>query len=344
MNMELFVLGTGGMMPLPGRHLTSVLLRREGELFLFDCGEATQVSLRALNLRWKKITAIFISHTHADHITGLPGILMLSAQVERDKPLYIIGPPRVREYVEKTRDILEMYINFKIVIHEIPNPQRPQQVFVGDGYSVRSFPLDHTRVCVGYSLQEQPRPGIFSPEQAVRLGVPRGPLWSVLQKGEDITLPGGSVVRSADVVGAPRPGRKFAYVTDTSFAENIVAEVGSSDLLICEGMFEKSLKQTSYRKKHLTAEEAGILARRAGGVSRMGLIHFSPRYSNRELKKLEQEAPDPFPGRLRDPRPPADFHSLPRLIPPDSAPIAVDRPPPRIRRLFLDFSIAIEAM
>ena len=296
MTMELFVLGTGGMMPLPGRHLTSVLLRREGELFLFDCGEATQISLRALNLRWKKITAIFISHTHADHITGLPGILMLSSQVERDKPLYIIGPPRVREYIEKTRDILEMYINFEIVVLEIPDPHRPQQVFVGDGYSVRAFPLDHTRVCVGYTLQEQPRPGVFFPEYAIKAGVPRGPLWSTLQHGENVTLPDGSLVESASVMGPPRPGRKFAYVTDTSLAGNIAGEVAGANLFICEGMFEKSLKQASYRKKHMTAEEAGILARRAGGIARMGLIHYSPRYSNRDLKKLEGEAQAEFPA------------------------------------------------
>ena len=97
--MESFILGTGGMMPLPQRFLTSMLLRREGELFLFDCGEATQISLRQLNLKWKKISVILISHTHADHITGLPGLLMLNAQVERTEPLIIIGPPRVREYV-----------------------------------------------------------------------------------------------------------------------------------------------------------------------------------------------------------------------------------------------------
>lgn len=94
MNLEAFILGCGGMVPLPHRHLTSVLLRREGELFLFDAGEGTQVSLRRLSLRWKKISAIFISHTHADHITGLPGLLMLSSQVARSEPLYIIGPPR----------------------------------------------------------------------------------------------------------------------------------------------------------------------------------------------------------------------------------------------------------
>ena len=95
--MEIFILGTGGMMPLPGRSLTSVLLRRGGELFLFDCGEGTQVSLRRLNLKWKKISVIFISHTHADHVTGLPGILMLTSQVDRDEPLYIFGPPRIAE-------------------------------------------------------------------------------------------------------------------------------------------------------------------------------------------------------------------------------------------------------
>ena len=99
MNLEAFVLGCGGMMPLPYRHLTSVLLRRDGDLFLFDCGEGTQVSLKRLNLKWKKIDAIFISHTHADHVTGLPGILMLNSQVDRKEPLYIYGPPKIAEYV-----------------------------------------------------------------------------------------------------------------------------------------------------------------------------------------------------------------------------------------------------
>ena len=122
MNLEAFILGCGGMMPLPYRHLTSVLLRREGDLFLFDAGEGTQVSLRRLNLRWKKINTIFISHTHADHVTGLPGILMLSAQVDRDEPLYIIGPPKIKEYVETSRQVLDMYINYEIIIQEITEP------------------------------------------------------------------------------------------------------------------------------------------------------------------------------------------------------------------------------
>ena len=294
--MEVFVLGTGGMMPLPGRHLTSVLLRREGELFLFDCGEGTQVSLRALNLRWKRITAIFISHTHADHVTGLPGMLMLSSQVDREEPLYIIGPPRTREYVEMSRNVLEMYINFEIIVHEIEDPRQAGEVFGGDGFTIRSFPLYHTRDCVGYSLTEDERPGVFHPEHAMELGVPRGPLWSQLQQGNAVTLEDGSVVESQQVMGAPRPGRKFSYVTDSLRHRSIEQEITGSDLLICEGMFEKSLQDASHEKRHMTAHDAGVLARRAGGVKQMGLIHYSPRYTKKDLKRLEQEAKEEFPN------------------------------------------------
>jgi len=149
--LEIFILGTGGMMPLPGRSLTSVLLRRGGELFLFDCGEGTQVSLRRLNLKWKKISVIFISHTHADHVTGLPGILMLTSQVDRDDPLYIFGPPRIAEYVAESRRILDMYINYQIVVKEI---LEPGIIYQGSGYQVRAFPLTHSKPCVGYTLEE----------------------------------------------------------------------------------------------------------------------------------------------------------------------------------------------
>ncbi len=294
--MEVFVLGTGGMMPLPGRHLTSALLRREGEMFLFDCGEGTQVSLRALNLRWKKISAIFITHTHADHVTGLPGILMLSSQVDRDDPLYIIGPPRIREYVEMSRKVLEMYINFEIIVQEIENPREAGTVFSGDGFTVRSFPLYHTRDCVGYSLTEDDRPGVFHPEKAMELGVPRGPLWSQLQHGSEVALPNGTVVTPEAVMGEPRGGRKFSWVTDTLRHRNIEKEVAGSDLLICEGMFEKELQETSHEKKHMTAHDAGVLARRAGGVKQMGLIHYSPRYTKKDLKRLEEEAREEFPA------------------------------------------------
>ena len=279
-------------MPLPSRHLTSVLLRKDGDLFLFDCGEGTQVSLRRLNLRWKKISAIFISHTHADHVTGLPGILMLSSQVDRNEPLYICGPPKIREYVEMNRRVLDMYINYEIRIIEFTEGRT---VYEGKDFKVRSFPLEHTKPCFGYTLEEEMRPGVFFPEKARKLMVPVGPLWSKLQQGEAVNNENGETVDPSQVVGPLRHGRKFSYVTDTVYRPDIASNVSGSDLLICEGMFASDLEESAREKKHLTAEQAARIARDAGGVKKLGLIHYSPRYGSRELKRLKDEARVVFP-------------------------------------------------
>ena len=291
MNLEAFILGCGGMMPLPNRHLTSVLLRREGELFLFDCGEGTQVSLRRLNLRWKKISVIFISHTHADHVTGIPGLLMLSSQVDRDDPLYIIGPPRIAEYIETSRKVLDMYINYDIVVREV---DEPGVVYEGEGFHVRAFSLRHTKPCFGYSLVEDARPGEFHPERAEALGVRRGPLWAALQSGENVKAEDGREVRPEQVLGATRTGRKFSFVTDTLAFPEIADEVAGSDLFVCEGMFERALAEGAIEKKHMTAEQAAGIAL-AAKVRKLALIHYSPRYTEYELKQLIKEAEAVFP-------------------------------------------------
>lgn len=280
-------------MPLPYRHLTSVLLRREGELFLFDAGEATQISIRRLNLRWKKITAIFISHMHADHVTGLPGILMLNSQVDRQEPLYIFGPPRIAEYIDQTRRSLDMYINYEIIVREFTEPAI---LWKDPEFTIRSFGLRHTKTCYGYSLEENMRPGAFFPEKALALGVPCGPLWSVLQGGGDVQLPDSRIVHPGDVLGSPRSGRKFSYVTDSLYFPEISREVADSDLLICEGMFEDALLSSAVEKRHMTARQAATIARDAGGVKLLGLIHYSPRYADKELRQLLREAQEVFPG------------------------------------------------
>lgn len=295
MNLEAFILGCGGMMPLPHRHLTSVLLRREGDLFLFDAGEGTQVSLRRLNLRWKKINAIFVSHTHADHVTGLPGLLMLSSQVDRDEPLYIYGPPRIAEYVESSRRVLDMYINYDIVVKEV---QAPAVCYEGEGFRVRAFQLRHTKNCYGYTLEEDERPGEFHPDKALALGVPRGPLWSRLQAGEAVASSSGATVQPSDVLGSKRSGRKFSYVTDSLYFPEIAQEVAGSDLLVCEGMFEKELLPSAVEKKHMAAFQAATIARDAGGVRKLALIHYSPRYTDRELQVLLDEARAIFPDTV----------------------------------------------
>ena len=284
--MEAFILGCGGMMPLPYRHLTAVLLRREGDLFLFDCGEGTQVSLRRLNLKWKKIDAIFISHTHADHVTGLPGILMLNAQVDRTEPLYIYGPPKIKEYVETSRKVLDMYINYPIVVKEI---EAPCVVHSGKDFYIRAFPLDHTKICVGYTLEELDRPGEFNPDKARELGVPVGPLWAQLQQGFEVQATDGSIVKPEQVLGEKRSGRKFSFVTDALYKKTIAEEVRGSDVRVCEGLFENELIDQAKEKKHMTAAQAATIARDAD-VRRMCMIHYSPRYTDRELDKLLQEA------------------------------------------------------
>ena len=291
MNLEAFVLGCGGMMPLPYRHLTSVLLRREGDLFLFDGGEGTQVSLRRLNLKWKKFNAIFVSHTHADHVTGLPGILMLSSQVDRTEPLYIIGPPKIAEYIETSRKVLDMYINYPIVVKEITEPG---VVYSGEDFYVRAFPLKHTKTCVGYTLEELERPGEFNPEKAKELGVPCGPLWSKLQHGESVMTDDGKLVRPEEVMGKNRSGRKVSYVTDTMYLPSIADEVRGSDLLFCEGMFTEEYADQAAEKKHMTAKQAARIAKDAN-VGKMALIHYSPRYSDYELNGILSEAKEIFP-------------------------------------------------
>ena len=281
------------MMPLPGRFLTSVLVRRDGDLFLFDSGEGTQVSMKMLNLRWKKISAIFISHMHADHVTGLPGILMLSSQVDRTDPLYVIGPQKLGDYIESSRRILDMYINYEIRFI----PAETGVVYSGDGFSVQAFPLIHTKPCFGYALVEEKRKGEFYPDKAMELGIPKGKLWGQLQNGMSVTLDDGRTIESSMVMGTAREGRKISYVTDTMYFPQIADYVHDSDILFCEGMFEKALRDTAREKKHMTSYEAGLIARDSGSL-KLCLQHYSPRYSDRELRILERDAKEVFPDTV----------------------------------------------
>ncbi|MGN0905936.1 MAG: ribonuclease Z [Bullifex sp.] len=293
MSFEVFSLGTSGMMPLPGRFLTSALVRREGELFLFDCGEGTQVSLKMLNLRWKQISSVFISHMHADHVTGLPGLLMLSSQVDRTEPLYIYGPARLADYIESSRRILDMYINYEIRFTAV----EPGIIAETDEYHINCFPLKHTKQCFGYSIVEKDRPGEFSVERALEHKVPKGPLWGKLQRGEDVLNSEGETVHPSDVLGERRSGRKFSFVTDTMYFPEIADYVYGSDVLFCEAMFADDLAEDAKEKKHMTSKQAAMCAR-DGEVGLLCLQHYSPRYSDRELKALGEEARSIFPSSV----------------------------------------------
>lgn len=280
-------------MPLPGRFLTSALVRRDGELFLFDCGEGTQVSLKMLNLKWKKINSIFISHMHADHVTGLPGLLMLSSQVERDEPLCIYGPKKLYDYIDSSRKILDMYINYEIRFIEVSDGP----ILETDEYTINAYQLKHTKPCFGYSLVEKPRPGVFSVEKAKELKVEMGPKWGKLQKGESVLNSDGELIRSDQVLGKERSGRKFSYVTDTRYFPEIADFVHDSDLALIEGMFCSDLAEDAESKMHMTSIQAATIARE-GNVKTLALQHYSPRYSDWELKELVKEAKEVFENTI----------------------------------------------
>jgi ribonuclease Z len=220
---------------------------------------------------------------------------MLSSQVDRDDPLYIYGPPRIAEYIETSRRVLDMYINYEIVVKEI---SAPAVVHQGEGFRIRAFALRHTKPCLGYTLEEEGRPGIFFPEKALAAGVPRGPLWARLQAGENVQTPSGEVIHPRDVLGPPRSGRKFSFVTDTLSFPGVAAEVAGSDLFVCEGRFETDLEESARAKKHMTAAQAAGIAAAAGGIRKLALIHYSPRYNEQNLKGLLAEAQRIFPDTV----------------------------------------------
>ena len=185
-----------------------------------------------------------------------------------------------------------MYINYPIVVKEIT---APCVVHEGDGFYIRAFPLDHTKTCVGYTLEELDRPGEFNPAKANELKVPVGPLWGKLQKGESVQNTEGKVITPDMVMGEKRSGRKFSFVTDTLYKSSIAKEVMGSDLLICESMFEDELLDQAKEKKHMTASQAATIARDSNS-KRMCMIHYSPRYTDKELEKLLSQAQKIYPN------------------------------------------------
>ncbi len=267
--LDVCLLGCGGMMPLPYRYLTSLLMRYNGSSLLIDCGEGTQMALRESGWSMKPIDVIAFTHFHGDHISGLPGLLLSMGNAERTEPLTLIGPKGLARVVGALR-VIAPELPFEIKMIEIDGPE---QVFSLNGYTLKAFKVNHNVLCYGYTL-ELSRAGRFDALRAREQDIPM-PYWSRLQKGEVIT--DGEVTYTPDMVlGPPRKGLKVTYTTDTRPVESIVQNAFGSDLLICEGMYgepEKQSKAVEY--KHMTFQEAAFVAKRAQ-VSQMWLTHYSP--------------------------------------------------------------------
>ena len=267
--LDVCLLGTAGMMPLPHRWLTAALMRYNGSNLLIDCGEGTQIALKEKGWSPKPVDVICFTHYHADHISGLPGILLTMGNAERTEPLTMIGPKGLERVVNALR-VIAPELPFEIKFIELTEPEETIEL---KGYTIYAFRVNHNVTCYGYTL-EIPRAGRFSVEHALERQIPQK-YWSRLQKGEIIEEEDKTYLPEM-VLGPPRKGIKLTYCTDTRPTESIAKNAKDSDLFICEGMYaekEKLAKAKQY--KHMTFYEAAHLAKDAG-VKEMWLTHFSP--------------------------------------------------------------------
>ena len=267
--LDVCLLGTGGMMPLPGRRLTALMTRYNGSSLLIDCGEGTQVAIKEKGWTFKPIDAICFTHYHADHISGLPGLLLTMGNTDRREPLTMIGPKGLERVVNSLRVICPE-LPFPIVFHEVTVPE---EVIEMNGYKITAFRVQHNITCYGYSL-EISRKGKFDVERAKAQGIPIK-CWNPLQKGETVTLDGKTYTPDM-VLGPARKGLKVTYCTDTRPIPSISEHAKGSDLFICEGMYGEPEKQAKAKEfKHMTFYEAAKLAKDAEAAE-MWLTHFSP--------------------------------------------------------------------
>ncbi|WP_421622528.1 ribonuclease Z [Borrelia sp. MN22-0132] len=297
MNFNINILGTGGTRPLHNRYLTSVLIEYHGESFLFDCGEATQMSLRKQKISWQKIKMICITHLHADHITGLLGIVMLMAQSgnTRKEPLTIIGPIGIKKYLETNIELLRVHKNYDIIYKEIIINKTESILYEDKKKRIEYIKLKHSIDCIGYLFIEKNKPGKFDTQKAESLNIPKGPIRKKLQEGYEVILNGKKILPS-DILGEPQKGLKFAYITDTAYFEKLSTHIKNFNLVIIESTFKNELKEEAKKKLHLTAKLAAKITKEAK-VNQTGLIHFSERYTlNKDLCELLDEAKQEYPN------------------------------------------------
>ena len=273
--LDVCLLGCGGMMPLPYRWLTSLMMRYNGSSILIDCGEGTQIAIKEKGWSFKPIDVICFTHFHGDHISGLPGLLLTMGNADRKEPLTLIGPKGLAKVVNCLR-VIAPELPFPIKCIEI---EGPSQTFEMDGYRLKAFKVNHNVLCYGYTI-EIDRAGKFDAKRAIESGIPQK-MWSVLQKGETVSV--DEKIYTPDMVlGPPRKGIKLTYTTDTRPTDSIRENAKDSDLFICEGMYgEKDKQAKAIEYKHMTFYEAASLAKECD-VKEMWLTHYSPSLTRAE--------------------------------------------------------------
>ena len=296
--LDICLLGTGGMMPLPYRWLTSMMARYNGTGILIDCGEGTQIALKEKGWSPKPIDIICFTHYHADHISGLPGMLLTMGNAERTEPLLLVGPKGLTKVVNSLR-VIAPELPFAINCLELTEAE---QTVAFDGFRIEAYKVNHNVLCYGYNIIVE-RIGRFDVNRALQLNIPKN-YWNRLQKGEIIETEDGTFTPEM-VLGEPRKGLKVTYCTDTRPTESIVRAAAGADLFICEGMYGEPEKQQKAKEyKHMTFYEAAELAKKAA-VKELWLTHYSPSLTRpeeymRDVRKIFPAAVAAKDGRSAD--------------------------------------------
>lgn len=280
--MKVIFLGTSASMPTSERNLSSVAIKRKGEIILFDCAEGTQRQMVRGRIGFRHPTRILLSHLHGDHVLGLPGLLQTMSLLGRERGLDVYGPVGTVDYIRAFTETLGGPV-FPLRVHEII---KGGVIVESLEYMIEAVPSDHEEHSWALALVEVPRPGRFHPEKAEELGVPEGPLWGRLQRGEDVELEDGRLIKHSLIVGPPRRGRKIVYSGDTRPSDSIVELARDADILIHEATFDDSLEDRAQRDGHSTASQAAAVAAEAR-VDKLFLTHLSSRYPDPDLL-LEQ--------------------------------------------------------
>jgi ribonuclease Z len=283
MSLTITFLGTSGSVPTSKRALPAIAIQRKDELILFDCGEGLQRQMIQAKIGFHKKTKVFITHMHGDHVLGLPGLLQTMSLLERESKLDIFGPVGIKAFIEAIKQTVQFVLTFPINVYEI---EKDDTVCREKEYEISAMWAEHVAPSLAYALVEKPRPGRFFPEKAKRLGVEEGPLWAKLQHGMSIRLPSGQLVKSEEVTGPLRLGRKIVYTGDTKSTENLVKFAENADLLIHDATFDDELVERAQEDGHSTPSQAAETAKKAN-VKQLILTHISARYRDASLL-LEQ--------------------------------------------------------
>ena len=297
MDLDVLFLGTAGAVPTAQRAPSACLIRRGGERILVDCGEGTQRQMLRSDAGLADIDLALITHFHADHVLGLPGMLKTFALRGRETPLTILGPAGLRSLLASLDRVIGR-LSFPLLLQEL----EPGQALDRDGYRIEPFATSHGVTSLGYALCEQIRPGRFDMETATALGVPFGPLCGELQHGRAVTLDDGTVVSPEQVVGPPRPGRRIVFTGDTRPCAGTREAAAGADLLVHEATFLAEEAVRARETGHSTATEAAELAREAQ-VSLLALTHLSTRHTGGQIRR---EARTVFEGTVV----PRDFDTI----------------------------------